>query len=112
MDVTFSLPPAQVLTFVSVFVLPILVGLVNKRSASGGSKAVQLAALAMASQFIGLWLIAINSGSTFDMGQALVLGLETLVGGIAAHYGLYKQIGVASLAADTLVKDKPGKHRA
>ncbi|MCQ9367939.1 hypothetical protein NQ036_06735 [Brevibacterium sp. 91QC2O2] len=93
--ITFTFDVWQVVQVVVAVVLPVLVGLVTKLYASGGLKAALLAALSLATSIGTEALAAHQAGTTYDVGQALVLGLGTFVIAVATHYGLWKPAGVA-----------------
>lgn len=111
MDITFTLPTLQLLILSSSVVLPLLVGLVTTRVTSGGRKAVLLAALALVSQLVGELIVSIQDGSSYDLGIGLALGLGSFLTAVGTHFGIWKPIGIAGLAADSLIKAK-GRHAA
>jgi hypothetical protein len=90
----------QILALVVQVVLPLVVGLVTKRSMSSGVKAILLLGLTVAAQAITTALEAINSGASFEW-KALVYNIFIgFVVAVAIHYGLWKPTGVADVAQD------------
>lgn len=91
----------QILSLVVTVVLPLVVGLVTKRSMPAGVKAVLLLGLTVATQAITTALEAINSGAAFEwkaLASNIVVGFVVAV---AAHYGLWKPTGAATAAQNT-----------
>ena len=84
------------LTILAQVVLPIVVAIVTKSSATGAWKAVTLLGLTALTQFVSQWVQGFGS---FDLPQA---GLNAAVGfavSVAAYYGLWKPTGTTPLAA-------------
>lgn len=94
--IEFTFDAWQIVQVVVAVILPVVVGLVTKLNASGGLKAVLLAALSLATSIGTEALAAHNAGQSYDLGQALVLGLGTFVIAVATHYGLWKPTGAAT----------------
>lgn len=113
MGIEFNLPPALVIGLIVSTVLPILVGLVTTRVTDGGIKAVLLALLAALTGLGTEGLAAIQSGTTWDLGTALVLALTAFLVGVAMHYGLWKPVHVTEKVQNVLVTEKgdDGVHR-
>lgn len=91
--------------YVVSFILPILVGLVTKRSTSAAVKAVLLAFLAAVTS-VGTEALAAHGAGTGWAWQTTAF--NALVGftvAVAGYFGLWKPTGVAGAAQDTLVKD-------
>ncbi|MGA5497686.1 hypothetical protein ACPCSP_25315 [Streptomyces cinereoruber] len=98
---TITLDAAYWYGLVIAFVLPVLVGLVTTRVTSPGTKAVLLLALSAVESFF-VELAAAEPG--WDASPALVLTFVSFVMGTAAHFGLWKPVGVAQRAQDAFVK--------
>jgi hypothetical protein len=75
-------------------VLPILVAIVTSRMASSGLKAIVLLALSAVSGFLTAWLVSLNLGEPFDIGQTLFSVLTGFVVAVAAHFGFWKPVGL------------------
>lgn len=112
--IEFNVAPAAIIGLLVSTVLPILVGLVTTRVTDGRIKAILLAALAAV---IGLGtelLASIQTGTTYDLGQGLLLALTSFLVAVAMHFGLWKPTGVAGAAQNVLVtaKGDVGVYRA
>ncbi|MEU8525242.1 hypothetical protein AB0C77_06510 [Streptomyces sp. NPDC048629] len=81
-------------------VLPVLVGLVTTRVTHAGTKAVLLLALSTANGFL---IELSNPGPGWDAGTAAVLALVSFGTAVLAHFGLWKPVGVAGKAQDSLI---------
>ncbi|NXY93491.1 hypothetical protein HYE82_03520 [Streptomyces sp. BR123] len=97
---TVTLDRAYWLGLLVSVVLPVLVGLVTTRVTSAGTKAVLLLALSTAN---GLVVEIANPGPAFDLGTAAVLAAVSFATGVLAHFGLYKPVGLAGKAQDSLI---------
>lgn len=84
--------------------LPVLVGLVTTRVTNAGLKAVLLLALSSAT---GLLIEVAHPGAGFDLGTAVLLAGVSFATGVLSHFGLWKPVGVAALAQDSLVTSRP-----
>lgn len=115
---TFDVPLYLVLSLCASTVFPLLVGLVTKRTSDRRLKAVLLVLLAVLSQILVELAEALQKGSEYNLGQALVMGLVSFVIAVGTHYGLLEPTGLTEKAQKTLVKDRsldrvPGPdHRA
>lgn len=96
--VTFDIELVQVLGLVAGVILPVLVGLVTTRTTHSGVKAALLAGLAVLTNILTELVEALNTGSPYDLGSALLLGLGTFVIAVATHYGLWKPTSVSEKA--------------
>ena len=120
--IAFDVPLIPVLQLVLGVILPVLVGLVTTRATSPGAKAVLLAALSVATSLLTELIGALQAGTVYNLGLALILGLGTFIIAVSTHYGLLKPTGVSTAAqgsfrtADTIpgavVGDSKGKHQA
>jgi hypothetical protein len=87
--------------------LPILVGLLTKRSTSAGVKAILLLAFAAVKAFLEAWLQAANTSVDFAFVPVAISIVVNFAIAAVVHFGLFKPTGVSGAAQDTLVKDKP-----
>jgi len=98
--VTFSLDPSLVIQLVLSTVMPLLVGIVTDRVTSGAVKAWLLAAFTLATSVLTGIGDAIASGTSFDLGLALILFIPAFVVSVSTYYGLWKPTGIAVKAQD------------
>lgn len=96
--VAFTFDPATVVQLLIAFVLPVLVGLVTTRVTSPAVKAWLLAGLSLITSLLVELARALASGTTYDLGVALLAALPAFVVSVASHYGLWKPTGVADKA--------------
>lgn len=94
------------------FVLPLLVGLVTKRSWPDGWKATLLLALSAFTQFLVAFQDAITSAEQFHWQVWVYNTVIGFVIAVAVHFGLWKPTGASDSAQDTLINDKAPAHRA
>jgi hypothetical protein len=94
-----TLTLAQLITSLVGVVLPILVAVVTDRVAHPGLKSVVLLALAALSSFLTEWLVALNGGASFDWSQAAYGVLMTFTVAVAAHFGLWRNVGASGAAS-------------
>lgn len=94
----FTLDPALVIQLLVSTVLPLAVGLVTKTTTSPGLKAVLLAALALVTSLLTELGQSVTAGTTYDLGQGLLLALPTFLIAVGMHYGLWKATGVSQAA--------------
>lgn len=92
---TFSLDTVQVLQLVLSTLLPLVVAIVTRRVTHGGVKAALLAALSLVTSVLAQIVDALQTGTTLDVGAALLLALPTFIVAVAMHYGLWKPTGAA-----------------
>jgi len=93
--IEFNIPLFQVFTLLSAVVFPLLVGLVTKRATNPGRKAVLLAALSVLISLCTELAGALEAGTAYNLGTALLTGLGAFLVAVAMHYGLWKPTGVA-----------------
>lgn len=98
--VAFTLDPAAVVQLLLAVVMPVLVGLVTTRVTAAGRKAWLLATLTLVTSLLVELARSIATGSTFDVGIALLAALPAFVISVATHYGLWKPTGVSTAAQD------------
>lgn len=103
--VAFTLDPATVVQLLIAFILPVLVGLVTTRVTSPAVKAWLLAGLSLITSLLVELGRSITSGTTYDLGVALLAALPAFVVSVATHYGLWKPTGVSATVQDIGVKD-------
>lgn len=111
--IAFDIPLIAVLQLVLGVVLPVLVGLVTTTATSAGAKAVLLALLSVVTSLLTELIGALQEGTVYNLGLALVLGLGTFIVAVSTHYGLLKPTGISAAAQDTLrtIPDGSGEHR-
>lgn len=89
------------------FLLPLLVGLLTKRSWPSSMKAILLLALTAVAQFLvqlqDFW--AGPDGSRFDWQSVAYAVLLGFVVSVATHFGLWQPTGATRVAQMTLVND-------
>jgi hypothetical protein len=103
--ITFDIPVYLVLSLCASTVFPLLVGLVTKRSTDPGVRAVLLALLAVLSQLLIELAEALQNGTEYNLGTALVLSLVSFLVAVGTHYGLLKPTGLSDKAQAALVYD-------
>lgn len=91
------------LTLVVQVLLPLVVGLVTKRSMPADAKLVVLAILTV----VNTGVIGYLNGST--LGDVLITGAIGLLTSLGTHYGFYRPVGLSEKVADVLVRDKPAE---
>lgn len=104
---SFMLNTAGLLALVVQFVLPLLVGLVTKRSMSPGVKATLLLFLTAVTQFVTAWLDAATNTVHFGWQPIVFNILIGFVISVAAHFGLWVPSGATDAVQDSGVKDPP-----
>lgn len=92
---TFTLSTAQWLTLFIGVILPLLVGLVTRWNASAGLRAVLLLALAAVASFLSEALDAVNTGTTFDAGAALLTAGSAFLVAVGTYFGFWSPTGIA-----------------
>lgn len=93
--IVFDIPLFQVFTLLSAVVFPLLVGLVTKRTTDPGRKAVLLAGLSVLISLSTELASALEAGTNYNLGTALLTALGSFLVAVAMHYGLWKPTGVA-----------------
>lgn len=96
----FTLDPATVVQLALTVILPILVGLVTTRITSSAAKAWLLAALTLITSIVAELARALATGTTFDVGAAVLVAVPAFAISVATHYGLWKPTGVAETLKD------------
>lgn len=98
--IDFNLDVALVIQLLVSTVLPLLVGLVTKTVTRPGRKAVLLAGLSLLTSLLVELGASITAGTTYDVGQGLLLALPTFLIAVGLHYGLWKPVGAAEKAQE------------
>lgn len=96
----FNLDVALVIQLLVSTVLPLLVGLVTKTVTRPGVKAVLLAAFSLFTSLLVELGAAVTAGTSYDIGQGLLLALPTFLIAVGLHYGLWKPVGAAEKAQE------------
>ncbi|NUT90846.1 MAG: hypothetical protein HOY78_02335 [Saccharothrix sp.] len=91
----FEIELPQLLSFLIGTILPLLTGLVTRWNASPGVRAVVLLALSAVTSLLTEYLAALNSGTLFDVGAALLGVLATFLVGVGSHFGFWRPTGAA-----------------
>lgn len=99
--IEFNIDLAQVIGLLIGVVLPVLVGLVTTRVTNSGVKAALLAGLSLLTNLLTEFVAALNAGTPYDLGSALVAGLGTFIVAVALHLGLWKPTGVTAAVQNT-----------
>lgn len=87
--------------------LPLLVGLLTKRSTSPGTRAVLLLAFAAVKSFLEAWLQAANTAVDFAFVPVAISVVVNFAIAVIAHFGFWSPTGVSGAAQDSMVKDRP-----
>lgn len=98
MEFAIGIDVALIIQLLISTILPILVGLVTKRTTPGGFQALLLAGLAIVTSFLTEFLSALSRAGTFDFGVWLVGAITSFVVAVATHYGLWKPTGATAKA--------------
>jgi len=106
MAISFNLPPALIIGLLVSAVLPLLVGLVTTKVVNSGWKAVLLAALSAVTGLLTELLASINAGTTYDLGNGIVLAFTAFIIAVGMHYGIWKPTTVTAKAQNVLVTSK------
>lgn len=97
-----TLNAVQVASLLIGVFIPILVGLVTKRTTNRSVKSILLLALSAVSGFLTEFVNSAN----FVWQQALLTSVITFVIGVATYYGLWTPTGVTDKAQGALISDK------
>lgn len=96
----FPIDWVAILQVVIAFVLPLLVGIVTKKTTNSTVKVVLLGGLSLVSSFLTQWLAASIAGTAYDGQQALLTGLVSWGISIASHLGVWVPTGATSKAQE------------
>lgn len=91
--IIFDVPLWHILNLLAGTVFPLLVGLVTTRATNDGAKAALLALLSVGTNLATEVGAALERGTTYNLGLALLLGLATFLVAVGMHYGLWKPVG-------------------
>lgn len=94
--VSFDIDWLQILGLVISVVLPLIVALVTKLDTNSAVRAILLAALAVVVNLLTELLQALQEGTPYNLGMALVFALVSFVIAVSTHYGLWKPTGAAT----------------
>ena len=97
---TFSIDLALVIQLLISTVLPLLVGLVTTRVTDSSVKAWLLAGLSLVTSLVVEFGDHLATGTTYDIGQGLLLALPTFLIAVGMHYGIYKPTGTSEVLQD------------
>ncbi|MBF9135338.1 hypothetical protein I0C86_41545 [Plantactinospora sp. S1510] len=103
----FRADAGGLLSLAITILLPILVGLITRRSTSAGTKAVLLLTLAAVKVILEAWLQAANTAATFEWIPVVYTTAVNLAIAVAVHFGLYRPTGATDAAQRSLVADRP-----
>lgn len=91
----------QFLAFIVQVLLPLVVGLVTKKSWNKHAKTALLAVLTG----LNTLLLGLQTGGDIkELGFSAAIGLAV---SLATHYGIYKPTGASTLLQESVVKDVP-----
>lgn len=93
---------AQLLSMAIGVLIPILNGLLTKVGASKARAYLQIV-LNAANGFFVEWLNAVTTAADFNLGQALIGTLLSLVTAVAVQAGVWAPTGVSDMAKRSLV---------
>lgn len=96
--VVFTLDPLTVVHLVAAFVLPVVVGLVTTRVTSSAVRAWLLAGLTLLTSLLVELGRALEAGTTYDLGVALLAALPAFVISVSTYYGLWRPTGTTAAA--------------
>ena len=88
-------------------ILPILVGLVTRKSTSSTVQAILLLLFAAVKTILVAWLDAENTSAAFEWVPVVYTTLVSFGIAVAVHFGLWRPTGVADAALRSGVKDHP-----
>lgn len=101
--IVFDIPAWQLFQLLGATVLPLLVGLVTTKVTNPGTRAVGLAGLSVGTSIVTELAAALQTGGSYNLGNALVLGVASFLIAVATHYGLWRPTGAATAAQGALV---------
>lgn len=98
MDISFNLSWPVIIGLLISIVLPLGVGLITKTVTHPGVKAVILAAVTAVTGILTELLAALNAGTTFDLGNALLLWVGSFLVAVGMHFGIWKPTTLSTKA--------------
>lgn len=93
--VAFTIDPALVVQLLLAFIMPVVVALVSTRVTKSNVRSWLLATLTVVTSLLTELGRSIATGTTFDVGIALLAALPAFVVSVSTYYGLWKPTGVA-----------------
>ncbi len=96
--VVFTLDPLTVVHIIVAFLLPVVVGLVTTRVTSSAVRAWLLAGLTLLTSLLVELRRALEAGTTYDLGVALLAAVPAFVVSVSTYYGLWRPIGTTAAA--------------
>jgi hypothetical protein len=105
--IVIDIPFWQLFQLLASTVFPLLVGLVTTRVTDGGRKAIYLAALAAVTSIAAELADALQTGTQYNLGTALLYGIGSFLIAVGLHYGLWRPTGAAVAAQSVLVTASP-----
>lgn len=107
MDTPYAFEPNLVglLSLILTVVLPLLVGLITRKSTNAGVKSVLLLLGSGVASVLQVWLAAASSHIHFVWFAVVYNAVVNFAIAVAIHFGLWKPTGVAEAAQNTLNKD-------
>ena len=82
-------------------VLPLLVGLVTRSTASSAVRAVLLAALSALTGFLTEWLYSLNISVPINWQTAIIGALSTFLVAVGAQFGFWRPTGATDAVKNT-----------
>lgn len=89
-NIVIDVPLWQLIGLLSGVILPLVVGLVTTRLTDSGVKAMLLAGLSVVINLLTELGSALQRDETYNLGNALVLGVTTFMFAVGSHYGFWK----------------------
>jgi hypothetical protein len=105
--IVLDIPNWQLFQLLASTVFPLLVGLVTTRVTDGGHKAIMLAALSVSTSLATELGGALQTGTAYNLGTALLFGLGSFLVAVGTYYGAWRPTGIAVAAQSVLVKASP-----
>jgi hypothetical protein len=110
--IVLDIPQWQLFQALASTVFPLLVGLVTTRVTDGGRKAVFLAALSVVTSLATELAGALQTGTQYNLGTALLFGVGSFLIAVGMHYGIWRPTGVAVAAQSVLITASPEEVKA
>lgn len=98
--VAFTIDPALVVQMLLAFIMPVVVALVSTKVTKSNVRSWLLATLTVVTSLLTELARSIATGTTFDVGLALLAALPAFVVSVSTYYGLWKPTGVAERAQE------------
>lgn len=110
--IVLDIPHWQLFQLLASTVFPLLVGLVTTRVTDGGRKAIFLAALSVVTSLATELAGALQTGTQYNLGTALLFGLGSFLVAVGTYYGAWRPTGIAVAAQSVLIKATPEEVKA